>query len=144
MQKHYKRLEQIYLSAPITHEIYPGTTIKITNEKAEITSTVLNKHCHIGGTLHGSGYFRMLDDAAYFAVSSVVHDYFIYTVSFNINIVRPVLPGKVRAVGKVKFKSKNLYIADATLYNDVDTVIAFGIGNFMKSKNSLSSVSDLF
>ena len=36
--------------------------------------------------MHGSVYFKALDDAAYFAVSSLVTDYLLVTVSFNLHL----------------------------------------------------------
>ncbi len=75
----------------------------------------------------------MLDDAAYFAVNSVVTDSFVYTTSFNIQILRPVKSGKITANGELKFASKNLFIADAILYDEKNREVARGSGNFMKS-----------
>ena len=91
------------------------------------------KYFHAGNSLHGSVYFKMLDDAAYFAVNSIVLDSFVYTTSFNIQILRPVKIGRIKAVGELKFKSKNLFIADAILYDEKNREVARGSGNFMKS-----------
>jgi acyl-coenzyme A thioesterase PaaI-like protein len=41
----------------------------------------------------GSVYFKMLDDAAFFAVNSIVEDVFVYTVSLNVQLLRPVASG---------------------------------------------------
>lgn len=136
MEQHFARLEKIYLAAPINNDIYRGTDIKISEERAEITTRVEEKYFHTGRSLHGSVYFRMLDDAAYFAVNSIITDAFIYTVSFNLHITRPVTGGIIKSIGRVKFKSKNLYIAESTLYQE-DQVVAFGTGNFMKSRLAL-------
>ena len=80
----------------------------------------------------------MLDDAAYFAVSSVVKDCFMLTSSFNINILRPVSKGKLTAVGTVRYKSSSLFTAEAKLYNQEGKEVAFGTGNFARSKMLLS------
>ena len=82
----------------------------------------------------------MLDDAAFFAANSFVDDVFVLTVSFNIHLVRPVDKGVIRAVGTVKYKSKNLFVAEAILYNEEGKIISFGTGNFMRSKVALTGL----
>ncbi|NHM05638.1 PaaI family thioesterase [Flavobacterium sp. CYK-4] len=136
--EHYKKLERMYLSAPINHEHYPGIHISVTHEKAEIAVQVEEKFFHAAGAIHGSVYFKLLDDAAFFAVNSIVRDAFVYTVSFHIQLLRPVSSGTIKAVGEVKFKSKELFIADATLWDEKGRVVGRGSGNFMKSKMELN------
>lgn len=123
----------MYYSGPINQATYPDVVMDISEGHAEISLEVKPKHFHAGQSMHGSVYFKMLDDAAYFAVNSVVKDCFVYTVSFNIQILRPVKTGKIKAVGELKFASKNLWIADAVLYDAKGREVARGSGNFMKS-----------
>ena len=132
-QEHFTKLQNMYLSGLINKELYDSVQIEVTSEKAEISMQVEPKYFHAGNSLHGSVYFKMLDDAAYFAVNSIVQDSFVYTTSFNIQILRPVKIGKIKAVGELKFKSKNLFIADAILYDEKNREVARGSGNFMKS-----------
>lgn len=131
--EHYKKLQNMYYSGPINKAIYPDVAIEITAGKAEISLEVKPEYFHAGQSMHGSVYFKMLDDAAYFAVNASVTDSFVYTVSFNIQILRPVKIGKIKAVGVLKFASKNLFIADAVLYDAKGREAARGSGNFMKS-----------
>lgn len=90
--------------------------------------------------MHGALYFKLLDDVAYFAVASVVQDVFIVTSSFQINLVRPVTGGTIKAVGKVRTIGKNLFVAESTLYNDKGREVAFGTGQFMKTTQPLCSL----
>jgi acyl-coenzyme A thioesterase PaaI-like protein len=83
-------------------------------------------------------YFKLLDDSAFFAVNSIVEDVFVLTTSFNINLIRPANEGIITAVGKLKFKSRELFVAESILYNEAGNEIAFGTGNFAKSKITLS------
>jgi len=136
--EHYQKLEHMYLRANVNHEIYDTTTIRITDKQAEIGLIVSPKYFHALGAIHGSVYFKLLDDAAFFAVSAIVEEVFVLTTSFNINILRPVTTGNLRAFGKVKFQSQNLYVAEATLYNELGKPVAFGTGNFARSKILLS------
>jgi acyl-coenzyme A thioesterase PaaI-like protein len=80
----------------------------------------------------------MLDDAAFFAVNSIVTDVFVYTVSFNIQLLRPVTRGLIRSVGELKFRSSNLFIADSSLFDERNNLVGRGSGNFMKSKIELN------
>ncbi len=136
-QEHYIKLQHMYLSGSINKELYDTVQIEVSQEKAKISLEVASKYFHAGNSLHGSVYFKMLDDAAYFAVNSIVFDSFVYTTSFNIQILRPVKTGIITAIGDVKFKSKNLFIADAVLYDEKNREVARGSGNFMKSSIAL-------
>ena len=136
--EHYSKLERMYLQANINTVLYDTTTIKISEGLAQIELKISEKYFHALGAIHGSVYFKLLDDAAFFAVNSIVKDAFVLTTSFNINLIRPAHKGVITAVGKIKFKSKNLFVAESTLYNDDGKEIAFGTGNFAKSKIELS------
>ena len=139
MEDHYRKLERMYLhSAPINVEVYNGIQLTVAHERAELSLLVEPKFFHAANSLHGSVYFKMLDDAAFFAVNSIVQDVFVYTVTFNIQMLRPVTSGIIRSVGELKFKSTNLFIADATLYDENNKVVGRGSGSFMKSKIALS------
>jgi uncharacterized protein (TIGR00369 family) len=131
---HYKKLENMYYSGPINRELYKGVQLTVSHERAEITQQIEPKYFHAGQSLHGSVYFKLLDDAAYFAVQSIITDAFVYTTTFNIQILRPVKTRSVKAIGTVTFKSKSLYIADAVLYDEKNREVARGSGTFMKSQ----------
>ena len=128
----------MYLQANVNTALYESTKIKISDSEAQIELTLDPKYHHALGAVHGSIYFKLLDDAAFFAVNSIVEDAFVLTTSFNINIVRPVVKGKVVAKGKVKFKSLNLFVAEASMVDEKGREIAFGTGNFAKSRVSLT------
>ena len=135
---HYRKLERMYLSAPLNNQIYNGITIAVSDQKAELTLKIEEKFFHAAHAIHGSVYFKMLDDAAFFAVNSIVKDVFVYTVSFNVQLLRPVTSGIIRSIGELKFKSTNLFIADSTLFDENGKLVGRGSGNFMKSKIELS------
>jgi uncharacterized protein (TIGR00369 family) len=138
-ESHYRKLERMYLhSAPINIGIYKGISLTVGHERAELSLKVEPKFFHAAHSLHGSVYFKMLDDAAFFAVNSIVTDVFVYTVTFNIQLLRPVTAGMIRSTGEVKFKSSNLFIADSTLYDENNKVAGRGSGSFMRSRITLS------
>ena len=53
-------------------------------------------------------------------------------------MIRPVSTGDIKAIGTVRFKSKNLFVAESTLFDEKGREIGFGTGNFAKSKIVLS------
>ncbi len=128
----------MYLSAPVNKELYEGITMNIANERAELTLKVEPKFFHAANAIHGSVYFKMLDDAAFFAVNSIVEDVFVYTVSFNTQLLRPVSKGIIKAIGELKFKSANLFIADSLLFDENNKLVGRGTGNFMRSRIELT------
>lgn len=135
---HFEKLKNMYLRANVNTQIFDTTECEIVLEKATISLTISEKYFHALGAIHGSVYFKLLDDAAFFAVNSIVTDVFVLTTTFNTNITRPVNSGIITAVGTVRAKSKNLFVAESTLYNEAGKELAFGTGNFAKSKIALS------
>ena len=137
-ETHFRKLERMYLTAPVNNQLYNGITITISDQMAELTLKIEEKFFHAANAIHGSVYFKMLDDAAFFAVNSIVKDVFVYTVSFNIQMLRPVSSGIIKSIGELKFKSSNLFIADSTLLDENNKLVGRGSGNFMKSKIELT------
>lgn len=137
--EHYRKLERMYLAANMNTQLYQTTAIRVADEMATISMLIDSKYFHALGAIHGSVYFKLLDDAAFFAVNSIVKDAFVLTTSFNINIIRPVSKGKITATGTLKFKSRNLFVAKSTLVDEKGREIAFGTGNFAKSSAALTA-----
>lgn len=136
---HFRKLERMYLNAAtINSALYEGIQLTVSHERAELSLLVEPKFFHAAHSLHGSVYFKMLDDAAFFAVNSIVEDVFVYTASYNIQILRPVTQGIIKSVGELKFKSKNLFIADSSLYDENGKLVGRGSGNFMRSTIALT------
>ena len=131
---HYQKLEEMYLKANINTDLYATTTVNIKEGYSEVGLTISKNYFHALGAIHGSVYFKLLDDAAFWAVNSIVHDVFCLTTSFNIHITKPVSIGKLLAKGTLKFKSKNIFFAKSSLFNEKGDEIAFGTGSFCKSK----------
>jgi uncharacterized protein (TIGR00369 family) len=137
-EEHYRRLERMYLAAPINEIFRPS--ISIEDGRAEISFDVDSRYHHTGGSAHGSVYFKAMDDAAFFAVNSVVDDVFVFTVSFNVYLLRPVVESRLTARGTVTSASQNLWIAESVVTDDRDRVVGRGSGSFMRSRMALGSV----
>jgi uncharacterized protein (TIGR00369 family) len=130
-QDHYRRLVHIYAHAPINAFYAP--TIAIAAGTAQLAIPLRPEFHHTAGAVHGSVYFKAMDDAAYFAVNSLVEDVFVLTVSFTVNLMRPIVDGEVRASGKVTGHGGNLFFAESTLTDHHDRVVGHGSGVFTRS-----------
>jgi uncharacterized protein (TIGR00369 family) len=113
-------------------------TLKISEGAAELTYPVSTDFFHKMEALHGSVYFKMLDDAAYFAVNSIVPGYFVLMTSFSIDLLRPVTKGTLTTEGTVVFSSNSLWVAEAVLLDERQRKIAKGTGRFVKSTSTLA------
>ncbi|MEO0404750.1 MAG: PaaI family thioesterase [Bacteroidota bacterium] len=136
---HFQKLEQMYLSANVNTQIFTSTTCSIRKGSATIGLTVEPKYFHALGAIHGSVYFKLLDDAAFFAASSEVEDVFILTANFTLDFLRPVEAGQLRAEGKLTSTNDRTLEAESQLFNEDGKLVAKGKGIFVKGKVPLSS-----
>ncbi len=133
---HFRRLEKMMHSAPIVK--LTGAKVKISKGQAEIVIPVSDKFFHAAGALHGCIYFMAMDNAAFFAVNSLVEDAFVLTTSFTVYFTRPVSQGEIKAVGRVVNHHPRQYIAESVLYNSKGKEIGRGSGTFVKSRQPLT------
>lgn len=135
-EEHYRKLEEMFHQAPINEFYEPHMTISEGN--AQVEMKVQEKFHHAAHALHGAVYFKMLDDAAYFAANSVVTDYFLVTTQFNLYFLRPVKSGNLIAKGELTFYSPKMVLADARIFNEKGDEVAYGSGTFIQSNIRLS------
>lgn len=134
--EHFRKLERMFQAAPINRFFEP--VLRVSEGKAEITVPIKPDFFHAANAVHGSVYFKALDDAAFFAANSLVSDVFVLTVTYTVHLTRPISEGAMRATGRVVHRSKSLIIADAELLDSSDRQIARGSGTFMRSQIPLS------
>ena len=134
-EQHYRCLESMYQAAPI-NAMYPPV-ININEGECTIEIDMIPEYFHSAGAVHGSVYFKVLDDSAFFAANSLEPDVFVLTTSFTTYITRPISSGKMRAVGKVVNKNRSQWIAEAVIYDEEEREIARGNGIFVRSKVKL-------
>jgi uncharacterized protein (TIGR00369 family) len=135
-EKHYRDLERMYLAAPINSEIYKPK-ISVSFQQAEIEIEVVDKFFHSAKAVHGSVYFKLLDDAAFFAANSIVMDCFVLTSSFTSYFTKMVSTGVMKSFGKVVQAGKNQILAESVVYDGEGQEIGRGSGVFMRSNISL-------
>ena len=134
-EQHFRKLERTYLAAPTNRYYKPR--IRIAEGEAEIVITVDPRFYHAADAVHGSVYFKALDDAAFFAVNSIVEDVFVLTASFNLYLVRPVNQGQIKATGRLVHQTRRAYLAEARLVDSEGRLLATGTGTFMRSTIAL-------
>lgn len=139
-ENHYRALENMHLHAPCNLSYYPGIKMTVTDGGAEITLPVRPEYFHAANAVHGFVYFKLLDEAAFFAANSLVDDVFVLTTDFHLNLLRPLTGGTMRAVGQVVHRSKNQLLAEAVLYTEDGKQAARGAGTFVRGATQLSSV----
>lgn len=135
-ENHFRKLERMYHAAPINEFYKPKLTIE--RGKTELQVTVRPEFFHAAGAVHGSVYFKMLDDAAYFAVNSLIEDGFVLTSNFNLYFLQPISEGILVAYGVVVNESKSSFIAETVLKDGNGNQVSRGSGTFVRSKIPLN------
>lgn len=136
---HYRALESLYAAAPINALF--DSRLEITGSGlSRITFTVDPGQFHAAGAAHGTVYFKMLDDAAFYAANTLVTDRFLLTTQFNLLFTRPLGEGPVVAEGRWVNGQRRVLIADARLIDASGEEVARGTGTFMRSRIALASL----
>ena len=139
--EHFAKLKNMYAAAPI-NELYEQPQMVLLPGECELTWKVEPAFFHAGNSLHGSVYFKLLDDAAYFAAQTEELDYFLLTRDFNIRFRKPVTGGILTAKGQMVGENRHHIEAQATLYDAQGEIVGTGKGNFARSTTPLSEVED--
>jgi len=138
-KNHYEKLVAMYAAGPINQLYNP--TMTVGEGKASIEIELSDRYHHSAGGVHGSVYFKMLDDAAFFAANSLEEEFFVLTTSFTTYITRPVSSGKMRALGKVVNKNNSQFIAEAVVFDAEGREIGRGNGIFVRGKFPLAKAA---
>ncbi len=136
---HFRALEALYAAAPI-NRLFESTLEIPAPGIARIHFTLDPRYYHAGGAAHGTSYFKMLDDAAFYAANSLVTDRFLLTTAFNLLFTRPLREGPVVAEGRWISGQRRVLIADARLIDPDGEEVARGTGTFMRSRISLATL----
>jgi len=134
-EEHHRRLERLYLAAPTN--AYYKPSIAIGAGIAEIRIDVRPDFFHAASAVHGSVYFKLLDDAGFFATNSLVPDVMVLTANFTVHLLRPVSSGILTARGKVLSPGGRQFLGEAQLFDSDAQLIAHGIGTYVRSKIAL-------
>jgi uncharacterized protein (TIGR00369 family) len=130
MSSHHTALERMYVNAAINQFFRPAISVR--EGSAEIRMMVRADMHHAAHAAHGAVYFKMLDDAGFFAVQSLVTDVFVLTVSFQVYLLAPVVEGEMVSAGRVVHQTKRLFVAESVV-TVAGSTVARGSGSFMRS-----------
>ena len=136
---HWKALESLYASAPINHMF--RSSLEITGEgRARIVFDVEPEVFHAAGAAHGTIYFKMLDDAAFYAANTLVTARFLLTTSFNLHLTKPINGGRIIAEGQWISGRRRVFVAESRLLDHEGEEVGRGSGTFMRSRIALSGL----
>ena len=136
---HFRALESLYAAAPI-NGLFASRLAIIAPGRSRIEFEVGQGLHHAAGAAHGTVYFKMLDDAAFYAANSLVSDRFLLTTAFNLHFTAPLRAGPVIAEGRWISGRRRVFVAEARLVDVEGEEIGRGTGTFMRSKIALSGL----
>ena len=138
-EAHFRRLEALYRSAPVNRQFESEIEIGAPGE-ARIRFTVDEGSHHAAGAAHGTLYFKMLDDAAFYAANSLISDRFLLTTAFNLHFTAPMRAGQAVAEGRWISGKRRVFVAEARIIGPDGEEAARGTGTFLRSHIPLSSL----
>ena len=136
---HFRALESLYGAAPI-NRLFESTLEIPEGGIARIRFILDDRYFHAAGAAHGTSYFKMLDDAAFYAANSLVTDRFLLTTAFNLLLTKPLRAGPVTAEGRWVSGQRRVFIAEARLIDADGEEAARGTGTFMRSQIPLAGL----
>jgi uncharacterized protein (TIGR00369 family) len=131
-EEHWRNLERLYMSAPTNAYYQPK--IRIGDRVCEIEIEARRDFHHAADAVHGSVYFKMLDDAAFFSANSIVEDVLVLTSDFTIHLLRPVAEGALLAKGRLIHSGARQLLAESQLFGPSEQMLAHGVGTFVRSR----------
>jgi len=137
---HFRALETLYASAPINHLFASSLHLQQAGE-ARIDFTVAEQSFHAAGAAHGTVYFKMLDDAAFYAANSLVSDRFLLTTAFNLHFTKPMKAGPAAAEGRWISGKRRVFVAEARIVDAEGEECARGTGTFLRSHIALAGLA---
>jgi uncharacterized protein (TIGR00369 family) len=138
-EAHLRALESLYLSAPV-NRLFESHLALPEAGRARIAFTVAADAFHAAGAAHGTVYFKMLDDAAFYAANSMVSDRFLLTTAFNLHFTKPLGVGPAVAEGRWISGRRRVFVAEARIVDSEGEECARGTGTFLRSHIALAGL----
>jgi uncharacterized protein (TIGR00369 family) len=139
-EAHFRALEQLYASAPINLLFRSSLTLGEAG-RSRIDFSVEPGSFHAAGAAHGTVYFKMLDDAAFYAANSLVSDRFLLTTAFNLHFTKPLREGPATAEGRWISGKRRVFVAEARIVDSSGEECARGTGTFLRSHIALTGLA---
>jgi uncharacterized protein (TIGR00369 family) len=138
-EAHLRALEGLYRSAPI-NAIFESQLELVETGRSRIHFVVSEASFHAAGAAHGTLYFKMMDDAAFYAANSMVSDRFLLTTAFNLHFTKPLRNGEAVAEGRWVSGKRRVFVAEARIIDSTGEECARGTGTFLRSSIALSGL----
>jgi len=139
LDAHLRALENLYASAPI-NRLFESRLHLPDAGRSEIAFAISEPCFHAAGAAHGTLYFKMLDDAAFYAANSMVSDRFLLTTGFNLHFTKSMQAGEARAEGRWISGRRRVFVAEARIVDSTGDECARGTGTFLRSHIALSGL----
>ena len=139
-EAHHRALQQLYASAPINLLFRSSLTLAEAG-RSRIDFAVEPASFHAAGAAHGTLYFKMLDDAAFYAANSLVSDRFLLTTAFNLHFTKPLREGPAFAEGRWVSGKRRVFVAEARIVDSSGEECARGTGTFLRSHIALAGLT---
>jgi uncharacterized protein (TIGR00369 family) len=136
---HFRALESLYRHAPV-NGLFESRLEIVEKGFARIHFEVAEALYHAAGAAHGTLYFKMMDDAAFYACNSLVTDRFLLTTAFNLLFTRPLRAGQATVEGRWASGKRRVFVGEARLIDSHGELAASGTGTFMRSHIPLSGL----
>ncbi len=139
VEAHLRALEALYASAPINDHF--RSTLELPEPgKSRIRFDLRREYFHAAEAVHGTLYFKMMDDAAFYAANGLVSDRFLLTTGFNLHFTAPMREGTMYAEGKWVSGKRRVFVAEARIVDEEGEEFARGTGTFLRSHIALSGL----
>ncbi len=138
-EAHFRALEALYAAAPVNRQFESRLEI-VSDGVARIHFMVDERAYHAAGAAHGTIYFKMLDDAAFYACNTLATDRFLLTTAFNLFLTKPVTAGPLIAEGRWVSGRRRVFVGEARLIDAEGEECARGTGTFMRSRIPLADL----
>lgn len=139
-EAHLRALEALYASAPVNGHFESRLVLPAAG-RSEIRFAVREDMFHAAGAAHGTLYFKMLDDAAFYAANGMVSDRFLLTTAFNLHFTKPMKDGEALAEGRWISGRRRVFVAEARILDSTGEECARGTGTFLRSHIALSGLA---
>jgi uncharacterized protein (TIGR00369 family) len=136
---HWRALEGLYASAPV-NALFRSSLEIVGEGHARIHFEIVPELFHAAGAAHGTVFFKMLDDAAFYAANTMITDRFLLTSAFNLHLTRPMRAGMAIAEGRWISGRRRVLVAESRLIDPEGEEAARGTGTFVRSRIALSSL----
>lgn len=136
---HFRALERLYASAAI-NRLFESRLSLLGAGESRIDFDVAASSFHAAGAAHGTLYFKMLDDASFYAANSLVSDRFLLTTAFNLHFTKPLSEGLAFAEGRWVSGRRRVFVAEARIVDSTGDECARGTGTFLRSHIALAGL----